>query len=82
MRAFVFFLKTVADSYHGGYVEIKLCPLNGNMKEATQECLNQNVLQVVPNPRSYPNDKFKVSVELGTPPPPGQSGPFIDYTFK
>jgi hypothetical protein len=75
-------IKTVADSFHGGYVEIKLCPLNESMKEATQECLDRNVLEVVPNPRSYPNDKFKVTVELGTQPPPGQPGPFIEYTFK
>ena len=59
---------TVADLSHGGSVEVKLCPISGSMKEATQECLDANVLEVVPNSRSITNEKFKVTVE-STPPP-------------
>lgn len=63
-------------------MEIKLCPLTGSMKEATEECFEKYPLRIMPHPRRLPDDEFKISVEFGVNPPLGQSGPFINESFR
>ncbi|KAK7476301.1 hypothetical protein BaRGS_00032494, partial [Batillaria attramentaria] len=44
---------------HGGYFMFKLCPNNDVTKEATQECLDRHVLQVVNSAHGLPaGDRF------------------------
>jgi len=44
---------------------MRLCPLKDSNKEATQDCLDKYVLEVLPNPMSIPNHKYKVAINLG-----------------
>jgi len=38
---------------HWGHFELKICPTNGRLNEATQECFDANPLVMTDNPRSH-----------------------------
>jgi hypothetical protein len=53
-----FYLK-ISINYNGT-IEVKVCPKINSTVEVKQECLDANLLEILPNARSIPNDKYRL----------------------
>ena len=68
----------VVDGFHGGSVEVFLCPLTDSMSEATEECFENFPLRILPHPKRSPVDEYKYLIDLGEQ----KEAIWIDETFQ
>jgi hypothetical protein len=47
-------------THNNGTIEVRVCPKFNSTTEVTQECLDSNILEILPNPRSIANDKYRI----------------------